>query len=175
MTTISCDCGQVSLEATGTPILTATCFCDSCQEAGRRFEALPGAQPFLDADGGTSVVVYRKDRVRCVGGAQHLEEYRLKPDSPTRRVIATCCGTPLFGDFTKGHWLSLYRRRFGADAPAIEMRMMTNERRAGVILADDVPNHGGYPAKFLGKMILAWIAMGLRRPAGPAARSARPG
>ena len=172
MTIISCQCGQVRLDATGTPILTASCFCHSCQEAGRRFEALPGAPPFLDADGGTSVVVYRKDRVRCVDGQEQLEEYRLKPDSPTRRVVAACCGTPMFGDFTKGHWLPLYRRRFGADAPGIEMRMMTKDRRADVMLADDIPNHGGYPASFLVKMILAWIAMGLRRPAGPTARPA---
>ena len=44
------------------------------------------------------------------------------------------------------------------------MRVMTNERRVGVELADDVPNHGGRSGKFMFKLIAAWIAMGFRRP-----------
>ena len=49
--------------------------------------------PVLNPDGGTDYVLYRKDRVQCVTGQEHLEEHRLKPDSPTRRVIATCCNS----------------------------------------------------------------------------------
>ena len=45
-------------------------------------------------------------------GAEYLEEWRLKPNSPTRRVVATCCNSAMFLDFTKGHWLSMYRNRF---------------------------------------------------------------
>lgn len=97
-------------------------------------------------------------------GHQYLEEHRLKPDSPTRRVIAKCCNSAMFLDFTKGHWLSMYRNRFPTDAPPLEMRVMTNERRVGVELADDLPNHRGHSAKFMSKLIIAWIAMGFRRP-----------
>ncbi len=70
----------------------------------------------------------------------------------------------MFLDFTKGHWLSMFRNRFAADAPPLEMRIMTKERRAGVALADDVPNYGGFSAKFMLKLIAAWMAMGFRRP-----------
>ena len=45
-----------------------------------------------------------------------------------------------------------------------EMRVMTRERRAGVELADDVPNYSGHSGKFMLKLVAAWIAMGLRRP-----------
>ena len=45
-------------------------------------------------------------------GAGYLEEHRLKPDSPTRRVIATCCNSGMFLDFTKGHWLTMYGTAF---------------------------------------------------------------
>jgi hypothetical protein len=159
-----CHCGQVKLEAVGPPILTAACYCTSCQEAGRRFEQLASAPPVLDPDSGTGLVLYRKDRVQCVMGEQYLEEHRLKPASPTRRVIATCCNSAMFLDFTKGHWLSMYRNRFAADAPPLEMRITTKERRAGVALADDVPNHSGHSGKFMLKLIAAWIAMGFRRP-----------
>lgn len=140
--------------------MTASCYCKSCQEAGRRFESAA----VLDADGGTGVVLYRKDRVRCLSGSQHLEERRLKPDSATRRILATCCNTPMFLDFTKGHWLALYRNRFGTDAPPLEMRIMTNERPSGVELPDDVPSYGGHSGKFFRKLVRAWIAMGFRRP-----------
>ena len=73
-----CRCGKVKLEAVGWPILTASCYCASCQEAGSRFEQLPSAPPVLNPDGGTDYVLYRKDRVQCVTGQEYLEERRLK-------------------------------------------------------------------------------------------------
>ena len=154
----------MKLEAVGRPILTACCYCASCQEAASRFEQLAFAPSVLNPDGGTDYVLYRKDRVRCVMGQEHLEEHRLRPDSPTRRVIATCCNSAMFLDFTRGHWLTMYRNRFSADAPRPEMRVMTQDRRAGVELADDLPNYDRHSGKFMVRLIAAWIAMGLRRP-----------
>jgi hypothetical protein len=160
----TCQCGKVKLEAIGRPILAGACYCASCQEAGRRFEQRPSAPSVLNPEGGTDYVLYRKDRVQCATGPEHLEEHRLKPDSATRRVVATCCNSPMFLDFTKGHWLTLYRNRFAAGAPPLEMRVMTKDRRGGGALADDLPNYESHSGKFLLKLIVAWIAMGLRRP-----------
>jgi hypothetical protein len=160
----TCQCGKVKFETVGPPILTGACYCTSCQEAGRRFEQLASAPPVLDPDSGTVYTLYRKDRVQCVNGQEYLEEHRLKPDSATRRVVATCCNSAMFLDVTKGHWLSMYRNCFPAGAPPLEMRVMTKERRAGVELADDVPSYGGHSGKFMLKLITAWIAMGFRRP-----------
>ncbi len=70
----------------------------------------------------------------------------------------------MFLDFTKGHWLTIYRNRFPAGAPPLEMRLMARERRDGVALADDVPNYDGHSGKFMVRLIAAWIAMGFRRP-----------
>jgi hypothetical protein len=70
----------------------------------------------------------------------------------------------MFADFTKGHWLSMYRRRFPAGAPHVEMRVIAKERRGGVELANDLPNYDGRSGRFMLKLIAAWIAMGLRRP-----------
>jgi hypothetical protein len=162
----TCRCGKVKVEAIGRPILTACCHCTSCQDAGHRLERLASAPPVLDPDGGTSMILYRKDRVRCVTG-QHLEGHRLNPDSPTRRVVATCCNSAMLLDFTKGHWVSIYRNRFPPGAPPLEMRVMTGERRVGVRLADDVPNHRGHSVKFMLRLLAAWIAMGFRRPRLP--------
>jgi hypothetical protein len=97
-----CQCGKVKFEAVGPPILTASCYCTSCQEAGRQFEQLASAPLVLDSDSGTGLILYRKDRVQCVMGQQYLEEHRLKPDSPTRRVMAKCCNSAMFLDFTEG-------------------------------------------------------------------------
>ena len=161
---VACRCGKVTFCAARSPILAASCYCGSCQKAGREFENLPSAPQVRDADGGTPIVLYRKDRVRCQTGDVYLAETRLNPDSPTRRVIATCCNSPMFLDFTKGHWLSIYRSRFADAAPPIEMRIMTRDRPAGLVLRHDVPSYDGYPGRFMLKLIVAWIAMGFRRP-----------
>jgi len=163
--TASCRCGKVELRLVGAPILRSICYCASCQEAGRRHQAVPGADLVLAEDGGTDCVLYRKDRVRCVQGGDLLEERRLKPGSPTRRMVARCCNTAMFLDFTKGHWLTVYRGRLPDDIPTATMRMMTAQRPAGVILADDMANDPGQSGKFMLKLVGAWMAMGFRRPA----------
>ena len=160
----ACRCGKVEIVLEAAPILVASCYCASCQRAGNAFEAMISAPPVLDADGGTPYVIHRKDRVRIARGREHLEAHKLKPDAPTRRVLAACCNSAMFADFTKGHWLSLYRRRFGAGVAPVEMRVMTAERKAGVVLGDDVPNHAGRSGRFLWKLIAAWAAMGFRKP-----------
>jgi hypothetical protein len=44
------------------------------------------------------------------------------------------------------------------------MRVMTAERRADVVLGNEVPNHAGRSGRFLWKLIAAWAAMGFRKP-----------
>lgn len=164
-TSAHCGCGKVELQIVGAPILRAICYCASCQEAGRRYHAVRGAGSVLAEDGGTDYVLYRKDRVRCVQGGDLLEERRLKPDSPTRRMYARCCNTAMFLDFTKGHWLTVYRGRLRNDIPPATMRMMTAERPEGVVLPDDMANYPGHSGKFMLKLLRAWLAMGFRRSA----------
>ncbi|AKU95298.1 hypothetical protein AKJ09_01962 [Labilithrix luteola] len=158
----SCRCGQVALEATGAPIVSSVCYCASCQEGGRRLAESSSAPAVVGPDGGTEYVLFRKDRVRFIRGAERLEEQRLKPESPTRRVRATCCNSAMFLDMTKGHWLSFYRKRFSEGAPPIEMRVMTKERPAGVELTEDVPSYAGHSGKFMWRLIGARFAMGFR-------------
>ena len=112
----------------------------------------------------TAVVLYRKDRVRFIQGREYLTEHRLEPESPTCRVVATCCNSAMFLNFTKGHWLSMYRNRFPPGAPKIEMRVMTRNRRASVALADDAPSYPGHSVKFIVKLLAAWVAMRFRSP-----------
>jgi hypothetical protein len=161
----ACRCGKVELQIVGAPILRGICYCTSCQEAGRRYQATTGVDPVLAEDGGTDYVLYRKDRVRCVQGAELLEERRLKPTSPTRRIYARCCDTAMFLDFTKGHWLTVYRGRLPDNMPPATMRLMTAERPEGVSLPDDMTNYPGRSGKFMLKLLGAWMMMGFRRPA----------
>jgi hypothetical protein len=141
------------------------CYCASCQEAGRLYRAAPGAESGLAEDGGTDYVLYRKDRIRCSQGGELLEERRLKADSPTKRMYARCCNTAMFVDFTKGHWLTVYRGRLPNNIPPATMRVMTAERPEGVILPDDMANYPSRSGKFILKLLGAWMAMGFRRPA----------
>jgi hypothetical protein len=155
--TVRCACRSVTLETFGAPIVSTSCYCNSCQAAGRQIEELPSAPAVLDPDGGTPYIVYRKDRVICLTGAEHLAERRLKPESPTRRVVATCCNSAMFLDFTKGHWLSIYRGRFPQDAPALEMRVMTGHAPGGIPV--DVPHYRGQSGKFMWRLLASRLAM----------------
>ena len=160
----SCQCGEVVLEASGAPIIALVCYCRSCQRAGRFLQELPGAPPVVGPDGGTEYINYRKDRVRVVKGVKLLEEHRLTPESPTRRVRATCCQSAMFLDMTKGHWLSIYRGRFPQDAPPAEMRVMTKDRPAGAHLPSDIPTYPAFAGRFMWRLLCARIAMGLLVP-----------
>jgi hypothetical protein len=160
----SCRCGVVALEVTGAPVMHAVCYCASCQAAGRQIEALPEAPPVLGADGGTDYVLYRKDRVRCVQGGDRLQAHRLKPESPTRRMVATCCNSAMALDFTKGHWLTVYRVRLPEPVPPLDMRVMTSERPEGVVLPTDAPGYPTHSGRFMWKLLKAWAAMGFRAP-----------
>ncbi len=162
--TAACQCGRTTIELVGAPILSAICCCASCRIAGGQLEQAPGAPRVVRPDGGTDYCLYRKDRVRITAGGEHLQAHRLKPDSPTRRVVATCCNTPMFLDFTKGHWLTVYRDRLPEPAPPLAVRVMAKDAPAGTRFTDDIPTHPTHPPGSLFKLLAAWAAMGFRRP-----------
>lgn len=110
------------------------------------------------------VVLWRKDRVHCVRGGDRLVAHRLSPASTSRRMVASCCETPMFGDFTKGFWVSIYSGRV-IDAHVPSMRVMTADAPEGTAFPDDgVPRFHGRPGKFLIKLLTTWAAIGFRHP-----------
>lgn len=159
----ACQCGAAAIELTGAPIQSVSCFCDSCRTAALGFERDLGAPPTVNAEGGVDYCLYRKDRVRIVRGGEHLREHRLRPDSPTRRVVASCCQSPMFADFTPGHWLTVFCARVPGH-PAPQMRIMAKDRPEGAPLPNDIPTYAAQPPAMLFKLLAAWAAMGFRRP-----------
>ena len=159
-----CACGKVRLEAIGPSIITVVCHCSSCRAAGLAFDARSPVDPIVDVAGGTPVVLWRKDRVRCVLGSERLIAHRLDPQAQSRRMVASCCQTPMFGDFTKGFWISIYRGRV-PESPAPSMRVMTQDAPDGTMFPDDgAPRFRRRPARFLVKLLTTWAAMGFRTP-----------
>jgi hypothetical protein len=144
---VTCNCGKVELEARGTPIVATVCHCSGCKEAGRTLERLPDAPRILDARNGTPFVLYRKDRVDCINGCELLRYHKLSASTPTRRVIATCCNSFMFLDFTRGHWTTLVRDRIG-DGQA----------------DTDAPEQQRQSAFFFARLMMAWAKMGFRTP-----------
>ena len=166
ITELQCACGQVRFTVDLSPILSVECCCTSCRTAGGLLEKLPGAPRIVGRNGATQLVLYRKDRVHFTqGSTAPLKEYRLIPESPTRRIVANRCNTPICLDFTKGHWLSLYSCLWPPHAlPPIQMCTMTSDALEGTILSDDVPNHKRYAFAFFAKLMRAWVAMGFKTP-----------
>ncbi len=159
MTEACCACGAVRIELTGTPIMTVECGCSSCQTAGERFAGL------LTDYRTTRYTMVRKDRVALVSGEGQLVARRLKPDSTTRRVVADCCGAPMYLEFEKGHWLSLYAARFPETAQGpLLCRTMTNDLPPEITLPGDVANPKRHTFGFMARLMGAWIAMGFRTP-----------
>ncbi len=164
-THLACTCGQVNTDLTGTPIVNAECCCNSCRAAGARLQKLPSAPPVLSANGTTRFVLYRKDRVHFLKGSEYLKEFRLAPTSRSRRVVATCCNTPVFLEFQGGHWLSLYGCLWPEGTlPALELRTMAMDSPVGTVLSDDVPNARRQPISLMVKLLGAWAAMGFKVP-----------
>lgn len=166
---LSCRCGHTRLAVQGAPMLSVECLCNSCRQAGAVLQAQAEAPAVLDAKGATAFVMYRKDRVRYLSGIDTLREYRLTPTSKTRRVVASCCNTPMFLEFSQGHWLSLYRQLWPDDQqPPIQLRTMVSDLPdAGASLPKDVPNYRSQSMGFFFKLLTAWAAMGFRVPAMP--------
>lgn len=163
--TLTCVCGRFPFEVVGTPIIAAECHCNSCREAARRLGTLPSAPPLAEPNGGTQFVMYRKDRVRFPEGTGLLKEHRLKPESPTRRVVAACCHTPILLDYQGGHWLSVYARRWPADVrPAMKLRASTEDLPAGTSLDAALPSGRLPTLGFIARLLMAWVAMGFRKP-----------
>lgn len=156
---MTCTCGKVEWEASGAPIAVVACYCADCQQGSRQIEALPHAPPVRDADGGSEYVLYRKDRLRCLTGRELLRDLRLREKSPTKRVVASCCNCAIYLDFEKGHWLSVYRGRFAAAAPPLQMRMQTRSRPTLTAAPIDVPAYPGFPFRMIVAVLLARLAM----------------
>ncbi len=159
-----CACGRVEYEATGAPILGVACYCDDCQEGARRIEALPGAPPVRDPDGGVSYILFRKDRVRCTKGGGLLQSQKLKPKTDTNRVVATCCNSAMVMAFDDSkHWVPVYRSRFQGAPPPVDMRICTKFAPAAAAIPRDVPSYPGFSFRFIWKLLGARLAMALGR------------
>lgn len=155
-----CTCGRVVVELKVAPITSLVCYCNDCQAGARLIEALPGAQPVQAPDGGTAYIVFRKDRMQNIKGADLLKALKLRPDSVTNRVIASCCNAAMFLNFDDGkHWVDIYRERAGASAPPLKMRVCTKFAPKGASAAADVPGYAGYPLLLLAKLAGAKLAM----------------
>lgn len=165
LTRLQCTCGQVQLDVERAPIISAECHCNSCRAAGGRLSGLANVAPFLEANGGTRFVLYRKDRIHFRQGMALLKEFRLTPTSTTRRVVASCCHTPVFLEFENGHWLSLYACMWPrASLPALDLRTMTSDLPDTSVLSADVPSGKWPTTAFYAKLLGAWVAMGFKSP-----------
>ena len=162
-----CRCGAVEIGGWGDPLAVNACYCDDCQAAARRLDSLGNAAPVANADGGTEFMLFRRDRIACIRGAEHLEAMRLTDSTKTRRMITTCCGTPMYMAFDDGRpWVSAFRAGFGPDAPSVQRRICTRFKPPGAQSDGDLPSYPGYPVAMFLRIFAAAPLMLLSRPVG---------
>jgi len=66
-----------------------------------------------------------------LSGEELLVGYKLKENSSTRRMVASCCNSAIFLKYALGFWVSTYRARFNeTDLPPLEMKIQIEHRRA---------------------------------------------
>lgn len=157
---VGCSCGKVQIEISGSPFMVNICHCDDCQRGSAQLEELPGAPKILDPYGGTPYVLFRKDRIVISRGREYLADQRIDGEKNTRRVVASCCNSPLFLDFEPGHWIDLYQLRFDDPVPSARMRVQTRFMPPGATPDDGLPLHPGFPASMMVKLLATRIAMG---------------
>ena len=162
-----CQCGAVEISAWGQPMMVNACYCDDCQTAAQRLAASANSGRVSSVDGGTEFMVFRRDRIACTRGANRLQAMRLTAPSKTRRMIASCCATPMYMAFDdKRPWVSAFRSPFGADAPPVEMRICTRFKRSEVEAEDGLPSHPGYPPAMMIRILAVLPFMLFSKPVG---------
>jgi hypothetical protein len=161
---LRCHCGAVECTGQGAPILTVVCYCDDCQAAARELEALPGASPVMDPDGGTALTLFRGNRFAATKGGEKLVQHKLRPDSATSRMVAGCCNSAMYLAFDQGpHWVSTLRNRLIDEVPPVKYRVMTKYRTSTLPYSDIAPTYPKFPVSFLAAMLRDWVAMKLGR------------
>jgi hypothetical protein len=93
-----------------------------------------------------------------------LRPYKIREDSATNRVVASCCNTAMLLNFDDGkHWVDLYRSRCKEGVLPLQMRICTRFKPGGGPVPTDVPGHSRYPISLMMKLVFAKMAMLLHR------------
>ena len=160
MPIVRCSCGSVEIEASGPPMTSVVCYCDTCQAGSRQIEALPNAEPILGEDGGSAYVLFRKDRIVSTKGAELLKGYKLDDKSTTSRVVATCCNAAMLMRFDDvKHWVPVYRGRFQDDITPVQWRICTSFAPENAVIPRDVPSSRMYPSGLMWTLLTSKLAM----------------
>ena len=162
---LRCACGTVECVGRSEPIGTAVCYCDDCQQAALQIEALPGAPPVADPDGGTALTLFHAKRFEVLRGADLLTAHKLRPESVTSRMVAQCCNSAMYLAFDKGpYWVSVLRNRLIGELPPIEFRHMTRNRTSSLPYPDKAPRSNGFAPRFVFRVLWKGIASWFGKP-----------
>ncbi|KAF0683936.1 Aste57867_24017 [Aphanomyces stellatus] len=94
---LACACGLVQGAVAAASSLHIVCYCDDCQAlAATLQQKYPSMASYVNAQGGTHVAAVFPSDVRITTGLEKLVLGKMKPRTGTRRVYASCCGTPFF-------------------------------------------------------------------------------
>jgi hypothetical protein len=149
-------------EAKGAPLAAIACYCDDCQGAAAHVDALPAGHSGRGTDGGTVSTLFRKDMVRCVRGAELLQDHKLRPASPATRQLASCCNSNMTTRFE--NWLPITAvRTHSVNVESVKPDFCIHTRFApdATKLLHATPRHASLPPRLKLKVAGAAIALAL--------------
>ena len=116
----------------------------------------------MDPYCGTHYILHRKDRYAVLGG--ELQPHKLRKESPTSRMVAGCCKTPLFLSFDNAqHWISVYCSLVRSNVPALQSRIATKFYPRAEELPADVPAYKTFSFRMIAQLLLSRVMMAFGR------------
>ena len=163
-TRIECSCRKTAVDLQGPSIFRAACHCDDCQAAAEQLQRDCGVSQVTDNYLGTHYILHRNDRYKIASGSDTLEAHKLRADSPTQRMVAGCCSSPMFMSFSNAqHWIAAYHNRVIGDSPPISSRIMTRFLPDGVDLPKNPPSYKSIPLRMGARLLWSRILMLMQR------------
>ena len=157
---VTCRCGDIELRIEGPPIAHVCCYCDDCQAAARLVDAMPNGRSGILDDAGTPNVLFRRDQLRFVRGMEKLDEFRVRNDSKTIRLVARCCNTAITQRHEQGWPHRGVKAHLIPSPPALEMRIYTRFAPDPARVPRDVPIKRGPGLTLVWRLLRAKLALG---------------
>ncbi|OQS05779.1 hypothetical protein THRCLA_02136 [Thraustotheca clavata] len=139
---IACNCGKVQGQVDTPAGMHIVCYCDDCQDFANK--VCQGKNSPLDSCGGTDIIQMFPADITFTKGKDQLQIGKLKPETKTLRIFASCCNTPMYNTAKDAAFIGLLTStiRDQVKLPPVQFRIMSKFALAPVPGASNIVSFG---------------------------------